>query len=518
MKKILKILCILLCDFLIVICSLSTFVKTKNNISTPIRDVEISSQQINGESCYNAFDYYEYDLNNGILEFAGYDSFSLSDLSNLNLISDNNINDNQITTKYICNYDYENSIVSLSIAMVDGIEVEILDEIYGIICMNDDLEFDVSFDIEGEIVLLSELSNVEIVENCGFFKKIFNKVKQKVESTVSNIVDTTKNVLSKTSGKVGTILTVGVCAVAGAVCAVVPGCRVGTAIFVGMAIGYVGASTTAAVSTYQQDGKVDWNAVSIYGQIGAVVGGAVSGITYGVTTAISNAVSSSCTTGVNCFTEGTVINSINGLVAIENVNVGDYVLSSNLETNETNYKKVTKLFKNETNEWIHLSVNGEDITCTPNHPIYVENKGWIRAKNLNVGDFLVSMKYDNIVIDDIRVEKLLIPEVTYNFEVEDNHTYYVGEQSVLVHNKCTRIDYSISTGRTTPNNLSEKLAMDEIKSNPQLGSEINLKLNDPRLSDDCVKIVKYYQTSEGSFEIHYVWDKLNNVFFDFKFI
>ena len=34
------------------------------------------------------------------------------------------------------------------------------------------------------------------------------------------------------------------------------------------------------------------------------------------------------------------------------------------------------------------------------------------------------------------IEELEIEEVTYNFEVEDFHTYYVGENSVLVHNDC----------------------------------------------------------------------------------
>ena len=34
------------------------------------------------------------------------------------------------------------------------------------------------------------------------------------------------------------------------------------------------------------------------------------------------------------------------------------------------------------------------------------------------------------------IEKLDSYETTYNFEVEDNHNYYVGQETVLVHNKC----------------------------------------------------------------------------------
>ena len=31
-------------------------------------------------------------------------------------------------------------------------------------------------------------------------------------------------------------------------------------------------------------------------------------------------------------------------------------------------------------------------------------------------------------------------ETTYNFEVEDNHNYYVSEVCILVHNECDGID------------------------------------------------------------------------------
>ena len=41
-------------------------------------------------------------------------------------------------------------------------------------------------------------------------------------------------------------------------------------------------------------------------------------------------------------------------------------------------------------------------------------------------------------IDSIGIEALLKPEVTYNFEVADYHTYYVGECNVLVHNMCVK--------------------------------------------------------------------------------
>lgn len=39
-----------------------------------------------------------------------------------------------------------------------------------------------------------------------------------------------------------------------------------------------------------------------------------------------------------------------------------------------------------------------------------------------------------VIIEAIEVEKLAVPQTTYNFEVADFHTYFVGENPVCVHN------------------------------------------------------------------------------------
>jgi hypothetical protein len=41
-----------------------------------------------------------------------------------------------------------------------------------------------------------------------------------------------------------------------------------------------------------------------------------------------------------------------------------------------------------------------------------------------------------VVVEQVQHELLESPEITYNFEVEGFHTYYVGKEPVLVHNKC----------------------------------------------------------------------------------
>ena len=81
-------------------------------------------------------------------------------------------------------------------------------------------------------------------------------------------------------------------------------------------------------------------------------------------------------------------------------------------------------------------MNGEEITCTPMHPFYSPVKGWTNAVDLRAGDILVMLNGEYVVVEQVQHELLESPETTYNFEVEDYHTYYVGRSTTLVHNKC----------------------------------------------------------------------------------
>ena len=137
-----------------------------------------------------------------------------------------------------------------------------------------------------------------------------------------------------------------------------------------------------------------------------------------------------------CFVAGTLVTTEQGQKPIEEIKVGDKVLSENPETGEIAYKTVEETYINETDELIHVHVNEETISATPNHPFYVDKLGWTLAKNLRAGDVLVLSNGEFVVVEWIQHEILENPIKVYNFEVEDFHTYFVGESSVLVHNMC----------------------------------------------------------------------------------
>ncbi|MES2946523.1 MAG: polymorphic toxin-type HINT domain-containing protein [Pseudomonadota bacterium] len=91
-----------------------------------------------------------------------------------------------------------------------------------------------------------------------------------------------------------------------------------------------------------------------------------------------------------CFAAGTLLHTQGGLKPIEKIQVGDMVLSKHESgEGERAYKRVTKTFVHEDEVLVSLgygewdddkgTVWGERLLVTPNHPIWVEGKGWKEA-------------------------------------------------------------------------------------------------------------------------------------------
>ena len=137
-----------------------------------------------------------------------------------------------------------------------------------------------------------------------------------------------------------------------------------------------------------------------------------------------------------CFVAGTLVTTEDGQEPIEEIEVGDRVLSEDETTGEVAVKTVTETYINETDELIHICVNGETISATPTHPFYVDKLGWTLARSLRAGDVLVLSNGELVTVEWVQHEILESPIKVYNFEVQDFHTYFVGENGVFVHNGC----------------------------------------------------------------------------------
>ena len=146
------------------------------------------------------------------------------------------------------------------------------------------------------------------------------------------------------------------------------------------------------------------------------------------------------TTTMKCFVAGTLVLTASGLVAIENIKPGDMVYAADAETLEVSTKQVLETYIRETSSLVHLTINGENIISTYDHPYYVKDKGFVSAEALWIGAELIDKNGNVVLVEQLYRENLGDESVkVYNFQVEDYHTYFVGLNTILVHNSNCRL-------------------------------------------------------------------------------
>ena len=169
-----------------------------------------------------------------------------------------------------------------------------------------------------------------------------------------------------------------------------------------------------------------------------------------------------CPLGAECFVAGTKIIMKDGPDKnIEDVEIGDEVLSYNIHTEEFEPKHVTQLYT-QTHDLkdgdTTVKVTFDNGTITHNtiaNPFWSRDKGfvavdadrcntiheWVKNSNhgkdtetLEIGDVL--FVYDNDKLEEVKVvdiEVILEPDIrTYDIEVKDNHTFFA--DGILTHN------------------------------------------------------------------------------------
>ena len=141
------------------------------------------------------------------------------------------------------------------------------------------------------------------------------------------------------------------------------------------------------------------------------------------------------TTTMKCFVAGTLVLTASGLVAIEAIKAGDMVYAANADTMEVSLKPVLETYVRETSDLVHLTVNGETIVSTNDHPYYVEGSGFVNASDLWIGAELVDNNGNIRKVEQIYHETLCTETAkVFNIKVDEYHTYYVGQNCIWVHN------------------------------------------------------------------------------------
>lgn len=208
----------------------------------------------------------------------------------------------------------------------------------------------------------------------------------------------------------------------------------------------------------------------------------------------------------NCFTGETLVATEDGQKRIDEIEVGDLVWSANVETGEVELKEVKEVFVREDNVLVHLTVNGNVINTTALHPFYVVGKGWAEAVEIEAGDKVLLQDGTTVIIESKTTEQFDTPVKVYNFSVNDFHTYFVGEDCVLVHNANYHKHHSDPKylGGDPKQPLTNIEAQDHINIHKEMDIEFprrkgtqyykNKLETDPKFNDEVIdKLTKIYK-------------------------
>ena len=148
-----------------------------------------------------------------------------------------------------------------------------------------------------------------------------------------------------------------------------------------------------------------------------------------------------------CFVAGTKVHiESKGITNIEDVKVGDKVISYNHDNDIVEYKEVKKV-RIKSDEFVvtYVFENGTKLTGTPDHPLFVNGKGYssyspsvtkedsgLDVEQILIGDEVLHIDGYGVTISDIIEEEK--KEVVYNLdEVEGNNNFFV--EDLLAHNR-----------------------------------------------------------------------------------
>ena len=171
-----------------------------------------------------------------------------------------------------------------------------------------------------------------------------------------------------------------------------------------------------------------------------------------------------------CFVAGTPVLTSTGRQPIETIHPGDSVLARDPQTGYQTYKPVQATIVTHPHVLYHVRYqllrprargynslrsssqyaagnsgdsdasddDGDDeLVCTGAHPFYIVNQGtFVEADKLIGGDIFLLASGEEAQVSTLKVQEAASGQTftTYNLDVSEFHTYFVGKQDVWVHN------------------------------------------------------------------------------------
>lgn len=231
---------------------ISTYQQSKTIAGVSTRTIYVEQNKIDYQSILDEFDDAKLETQGSLTTFEGVKTLNINELAELDNVSmDSNVEEESVDVKYHFSYDSETNLVTLSAESINSNGFVELEEIQGFAFTDENGNMDALLDVDGETVLLSEMQDRGMIQNCGWFKNLFKKLATKIVVAVVAVVV--------------------VSAVAAAVVATC-GAGLGACIAAGAIAGGVTGGVAGGVISYQETGEVQ-----IWAVVGGLIGGAVLG-------------------------------------------------------------------------------------------------------------------------------------------------------------------------------------------------------------------------------------------------
>ena len=135
---------------------------------------------------------------------------------------------------------------------------------------------------------------------------------------------------------------------------------------------------------------------------------------------------------------------------IQDVQAHDLVQTEDPDTGKTEVKEVLSTSVRTAHDLVTVTTADavthktvDTLTCTPEHPFRTQDAGWVLAGNLAVGTSILTRAGPAVVVASVAKTHSDTGVSVYNFIVQDDHTYFVGNQNEWVHNGTVGCGFSL---------------------------------------------------------------------------
>ncbi len=132
---------------------------------------------------------------------------------------------------------------------------------------------------------------------------------------------------------------------------------------------------------------------------------------------------------ISCFGAGTLVRTLTALKPIEELTLGDQVLTQNTRTGALAYRPILVTHHNPPSKTYRVALNDETIVSSYFHRFWKAGQGWVMARDLKVGDSIRTLN-GTVKVTAIG-DGQVIP--VYNLDVAEDADFFVGQTAALVH-------------------------------------------------------------------------------------